>query len=332
MEVDGKEFLRNVSLEQDKERLIQEQRKLEALKRESVMKRSTSTSAEESAYVNLSSKDNNPYKEEENVIEDLMLEPEDPARNKKRYILLGIGLILVFIITILVIRLVSNHDTKEKMENLNPETKELVTDKILDKIDTNEEYQKVIDNKEAMAEMNKLDQTKQNNLNEIVIPNETAQDTSLVIDKPKTIQPPKRDLFGLTKQQTEQPKEIVEVIKPESKKVIEKKAVAKKVVEKKITKPTSVKSLVATTSLTTKSTNVSGYYIQIGAFTKEPSATLLKDISKKGYNYNVHKMTIKGTVYNKVLIGAYPTKDVALRDLDKVKKDFNNKNAYILKF
>ncbi len=329
MEVDGKEFLRNVSLEQDKERLIQEQRKLEALKRESVMKRSSSTPSEESAYVNLSAKDNNPYKEEENVIEDLMLEPEDPAKNKKRYILLGIGLILVFIITILVIRLVSNNDTKEKMENLNPETNALVTDKILDKIDTNEEYQKVIDNKEAMAEMNKLDKTKQNNLNEIVIPNDTAENTSLVIDKPKTIEPPKRDLFGLTKQQTEQAKEVV---KQEPKKVIAKKEVAKKVVEKKVIKPSSVKSLVATTPTTTKSANVSGYYIQIGAFTKEPSKSLLKDISKKGYNYNVHKMTIKGTVYNKVLIGAYPTKDVALGDLDKVKKDFNNKNAYILKF
>ena len=36
MEVDGKEFLRNVGIEQDKERLIQEQQKLEELKRASV--------------------------------------------------------------------------------------------------------------------------------------------------------------------------------------------------------------------------------------------------------------------------------------------------------
>ena len=113
------------------------------------------------------------------------------------------------------------------MENLNPATKELVTDKILDKIDTNEEYQKVIDKKEAMAEMQKLDQTKQNNLNEIVVPNETAQDTPLVIDKPKPTQEPKRDLFGLTKEEVAQKQEVVEVVKPKPKPVAEKKVVTK---------------------------------------------------------------------------------------------------------
>jgi DedD protein len=331
MEVDGKEFLRNVSLEQDKERLIQEQRKLEALKRDSVMKnRSYSAPREESAYVDLSSQDKTPYKEEENIIDDIMLEPEDPEKNKKRYILLGIGLILIFIITILVIRLVSNNDTKEKMENLNPETKELATDKILDKIDTNEEYQKVIDKNSALEEIQKQEKTKQNNLNEIVIPNETAQDTSLMIDKPKSIEEPQRDLFGLTKEEVAQKQEVVEVDKPQPKPVVEKKVVNKLV--EQVKKEVVVKTPVVTAPLTTKSTNVSGYYIQIGAFTKEPDKNLLSSISSKGYDYNVHQMTIKGTVYNKVLIGAYPTKEIALKDLDKVKKDFNNKNAYILKF
>lgn len=331
MEVDGKEFLRNVSLEQDKERLIEEQKKLEALKRESVMKKDYSAPAEEeAAYVNLSAQDTTPYKEEENVIEDLMLEPEDPARNKKRYILLGIGLILIFIITILVIRLVSNNDTKEKMENLNPETKELVTDKILDKIDTNEEYQKVIDQKEAMAEMQKIDQTKKNNLNEIVIPNETTPDTPLVIDKPKPAKQPQRDLFGLTKEEAAQKQEVVKVVKPQP--VVEKKVVAKPIVEKKVMKTVAVKPTVDKTPLTIKTTKVSGYYIQLGAFTKSPDKKLLTSITKKGYNYNVHQMKIKGTLYNKVLIGAYPTRAIALKDLNNVKKDFNNKNAYILKF
>jgi len=328
MEVDGKEFLRNVSLEQDKERLIQEQKRLEALKRESVMKK-TSYEKDDSAFVNLSSDAKNPYEqpeEEKNVIQDLMLEPEDPNKNKKRYILLGLGLVLIFIITILVIRLVSNNDTKEKMENLNPETNELVTDKILDKIDTNEEYQKVIDKNNALEEAKKLDQTAQNNINEIEIPAQPATDTPLVIDKPKTVSEPKRDLFGLDKEATQ--------------KVVTPVAVKPKVVEKKIVpKPTPIvkkelKPVVSTVTkpLTTKSATVAGYYIQIGAFTKEPSKQLLDKIVAKGYNYNVHQMTIKGTVYNKVLIGAYPTKDIALKDLDKVKKDFNNKNAYILKF
>lgn len=328
MEVDGKEFLRNVSLEQDKERLIQEQRKLEALKRDSVMREKEFTPpTEESAYVNLSSENTTPYKEE-NVIEDLMLEPENSEKNKKRYILLGIGLILIFIITILVVRLVSNNETKEKIENLNPTTNELLTDKILNKIDTNEEYQKAIENKETMKEMEKLDQVKQNKLNEIEIPNETVLDTPLVIDKPKPVQKPQRDLFGLTKEQTEQKKKIDAVVKPKIKAPIVKKEVIK-AVEKKIVKPLVVQKPIVTT---TKTTKVAGYYIQIGAFTKTPDKALLSSITKKGYNYNVHKMTIKGRLYNKVLIGAYPTRGIALKDLNNVKKDFNNKNAYILKF
>jgi len=328
MEVDGKEFLRNVSLEQDKERLIQEQRKLEALKRDSVRREKEFTPpTEESAYVNLSSENTTPYKEE-NVIEDLMLEPESSEKNKKRYILLGIGLILIFIITILVVRLVSNNEIKEKMENLNPQTNELLTDKILNKIDTNEEYQKAIDNKKAMKEIQKLDQAKQNKLNEIEIPNETAIDTPLVIDKPKPVQQPQRDLFGLTKEQTAQKQKIATVVQPKITPPAVKKEVIK-AVKKKIVKPVVVKTPTVTT---TKTVKVAGYYIQIGAFTKKPDKALLSSITKKGYNYNVHKMTIKGKLYNKVLIGAYPSREIALKDLNNVKKDFNNKNAYILKF
>jgi len=329
MEVDGKEFLRNVGLEQDKERLIQEQKKLEALKRESVMKERTYNAPnEESAYVNLSTKDKTPYKEEEKSIDDLMLEPEDPAKNKKRYILLGIGLILIFIITILVIRVVSNNDTKEKMENLNPQTKELASDKILDKIDTNEKYQKIIDKKEAMAKMQKEEQTTKNPLNEIVIPIQKPQDTPLVIDKPKKIEKPQRDLFGLTKEEVAQKENTVK-----QKSVAVKETVKKIVAVPKVVKvPNYLKPKVTSkVSHTTKTTHLLGYYIQVGAFTKAPSKKLLSDISKKGYNYKVHTMIIKGTLYNKVLIGSYPTRARALKNLNKIKKDFHNKYAYILK-
>lgn len=329
MEVDGKEFLRNVGLEQDKERLIQEQRKLEALKRESVMKERTySTPNEESAYVNLSINDNTPDKEEEKSIDDLMLEPEDPEKNKKRYILLGIGLILIFIITILVIRLVSNNDTKEKMENLNPKTKELASDKILDKIDTNEKYQKIIDKKEAMSEMQKEEQTAKSPLNEIVIPAKKTQEAPLVIDKPKKIEKPKRDLFGLTKEEVAQKEKVIK----------QKSVVAKETVKKIVAVPKPVKipkyskpKVTPKVHYSTKIINVSGYYIQVGAFTKAPNKKLLRNISKKGYNYKVHKMTIKGTLYHKVLIGSYPTRARALKNLNKIKKDFHNKHAYILK-
>ena len=37
-------------------------------------------------------------------------------------------------------------------------------------------------------------------------------------------------------------------------------------------------------------------------------------------------------MYNKVLIGAYPTKKLALKSIKNIRTDFGNPNAYILKF
>ena len=345
MEVNGKEFMRNVAIEQDKDRLIAEHNKLEQQKRESVMRQqsySNDNQEGDSAYVDLSLNNTPPIEHaEENVIQDLMLDPEDPNKNKKRYIVLGFGLILLFIITLLVIRLISNNDTKEQMENLNPEAKALVTDKILDKIDTNEEYQKVIDRKIALDEASKMDQNKNTTINEINIPNETkVENTPIIIDTPKPKVEPKRDLFGLDKTQQQQA-EVQSVVPAKAKpevKVTPKVEPVKQVVKKQVEKPLSQpkKQIVIApanqTNFTQKATDLSGYFIQIGAFTKEPSNTLLKSISQKGYNYKVHTMSIKGRLYNKVLIGPYPTRETSVNVIEKVRKDFKNPKTYILKF
>jgi len=340
MEVNGKEFMRNVGIEQERDSLIKEQQKLESQKRDAIKRdqdymADNSIDNTDSAYIDLSLNNNIPPVENiPNMIEDIMLEPEDPNKTKKKYIILGIGLILMFVITILVFRLMSNSDTQEKMENLNPDTKEINRDNILDKIDTNEEYQKVIDRKSYLENTEKP----KTDTNDIIVPEEVSQNTPIVIDTPKPKVEPKRDLFGLDKTQKE-----VEVVKvkpktPVSVKVKEvvvpvKKKVVKQVIKKKSApKRKIVVGIPVETNFTKKSVGVSGYYIQLGAFSKKPSDKLLNSISKKGYNYTVHTMTIKGRVYNKVLIGSYKSRSNATKSLSKVKKDFNNKNAYILRF
>ncbi len=347
MEVNGKDFMRNVGLEQDKERLIDEQNKLESLKRDSVKREennlNNNAQDNESAYVDLSINNDHPAQEHENVINDLRLKPEDPNKNKKRYIVLGIGLILLFIITILVIRLISNNDIEDKMENRNPQINELGRDKILDKIDTNEEYQKVIDKKVALEESNMLEAKEKAKINVIDVPSETLENTPIVIDTPKLDEKPKRDLFGLDKTNKIEKEEKVVEIKQKIVSPIEKivevkpKVVVKPKVEKtpKKTGQPKRKILVkspAETNFAKKTSNISGYFIQLGAFTKKPSDKLLNSITKKGYDYTVHTMSIKGKIYNKVLIGSYKTRTNASKVLSKVRKDFNNKNAYILKF
>jgi hypothetical protein len=81
MEVDGKEFLRNVGIEQDKERLAQEQKRLEALKREAFLREEAqnSSNVEDAAFVDLSL-NSAPSTEKpsiESTIEDIKLEQKD---------------------------------------------------------------------------------------------------------------------------------------------------------------------------------------------------------------------------------------------------------------
>jgi DedD protein len=345
MEVNGKEFMRNVGLEQSKERLIEEQNKLEASKRDSIKQDQNYLNdefyKEDSAYVDLSlssMQQSPPEVEETDNINNIFLGQKDQNKNKKKYIVLGIGLVFLFLITILIFRLLSNNDVEEKIENINPEAQELNRDKILNKIDTNEEYQKVIDRKIALDESKNMD--KEVKLKEIIIPEDVSNNTPIVIDTPKSIVEPKRDLFGLdnTTSKPITPQSIQNKIEKKIEKPIKikQKIKAKKKIKKvnSLSKPRRIIAIEPPkeTNFTKKNTNVSGYYIQIGAFTKKPTDKLLNSISQKGYNYTVHSMFIKGKTYNKVLIGSYSSRAKASNLLNKVRKDFNNKNAYILKF
>ena len=70
------------------------------------------------------------------------------------------------------------------------------------------------------------------------------------------------------------------------------------------------------------------FYVQVGAFNKEPSKRLLSVIKNSGFNRPVIKTDAKGT--KKVLIGPYETRaevDVALKKV----KDRINKRAFVIK-
>lgn len=358
MEVNGKEFMRNVGIEQDKERLAQEQKRLEALKREAYLREEESRvkNTENNPFLDLSLNSTSPSnKVDEPTIEDIKLTQDDPNKTKKKYVLLGIALILVFVITILVIRLISNSDTEEKMENLNPQHKEVTADKILDKIDSNQEYQKAIDQNLAKEESQKLDEAKQSAVPDVVLDGEKVENTPLVIETPKPQEELKKDLFGLNEQEKaaetaavqqeveesqssisdiykkmEEADENVTTVTQKTVNVIPKTTQKQSSIEP--AKETKLTKTVPTQK--TKSTSqkaVSGYYIQVGAFTKEPNRKLLEEISSKGFSYVVHPMVVKGTKYNKVLIGAYPTRTAAQNDLNNVKQKLKKSGAYILK-
>lgn len=342
MKVDGNEFLRNVSLEQDKDKLKREQEKLEKKKTDAVKSDDFFNSANNSIDLNLSF-DNNQSPSQEpmddyNHLNDIKLNPDSNEDNKKKYLVLGLALILLFIITIVVVRVLSNNEQEDKLiENQEPKTQleyieKTPKDEELDKIETEEEYEKIIEQKDQY-ENKQIESSKPTAMKkDIILPEPVKEAPPVQIDaEPK--EAPKRDLFGLENEVAQQETKKIEP----AKKVVEKKVnpVVQKKPEPVIYSQPKRKVVIQEpkeTNFTKKTTKVSGYYIQIGSFSKKPSVNYLKNIKNKGYSYTVHPMNIKGKIYNKVLVGAYPTRDVAKSKLSKVRRDFKVPGAYILKF
>lgn len=345
MEVDGKEFMRNVALEQEQEKLRREQQKLKEMRREAVYKKEQNRhEQEEAAYVDLSLDDlgETPIPKQQTTsretIQDIRLDPEDPNKTKKKYILLGLALILVFVITILVIRVISNTGTEDSLDGAAPEQKELITDKILDKIDSNEEFQKAVEKKDAQKEMQQLESQRKEEQPQLDLPKETVKnDTPLLLEIPVK-EEQVRDPLGLDSvPDTQDVQKTVEKQQVAAKdKVIETKntiannqvKIEKKIPELPKVKPTQVKTPAAKAT----SSKVEGYYIQVGAFTKQPAKALLNEISSKGYTYAVHPVNVKGTMYNKVIIGPFPSRTVANQKLPEVKQNLKRSGAYIVRF
>ena len=327
MEVNGKEFLRNVSIEQDKADLTEQREKLDEQKRVSLKKApeyfESHNIDDDSAYVNISDDSSN-LQEDENNLLDIKLAGKNNASSKKKMLLLGIGLIILFIITIIVMRVISNNEQEEELQSTVKPAQNLNKDKILDKIDSIEEYQKVIEksSKQTIEEVQKKD---------IILPEATKETSPIKYEEPSVKKEIKRDLFELEKEVVQKVKEVVIKPKPKPKPHAKPdllKPVTQNKPKRKIVVPPAIE-----TNFTKKATSkVKGYYVQIGAFTKKPADKLLRSITIKGYKYTIHKIEIKGRMYNKVLIGAYPSKNTAKKVLGKIKKDFNNPNAYILKF
>ena len=137
------------------------------------------------------------------------------------------------------------------------------------------------------------------------ISNETIDETIRKIEEKKTVQ----------KEQVKQP--------------VEKKTpVVKETVEKKVETKKSVRDLVDNSS----SEMVNGFFIQVGAFTRKPSDSYINTIRNAKFKYKIYQEEVKGTVYNKVLIGPYSTRAAAAENIEDVKQKLDLSSAFIVKF
>ena len=333
MQIKGEEFMKKVQLQQEREEL---ERKLSELEEVEMTIHEDPVILSRSINTDM----NNNMEQNDHELNNIMLggvSTNANEENKKKYLILGIVLVVLFLLTIIIIRLLSGGATKEdQFTSNNADSSEIK--KLSENSNIEENFQKIINErvkkdsstpmvpeiaKTTDDKLDNLQQSVENNLqgNETIqeeapatITNETLDETIKKIEDKKTVQ----------KEKVVQKKEVTK------EKVVEKEAIVEKeaVVEKKAETKKSVKSLVEAPS-----SDVSkGYFVQIGAFTKKPSDSYINEIRNGGFKYKVYQIEIKGTIYNKVLIGPYSTKGSAGQDVDNIKEKLKVTNAFVVKF
>ncbi|MFA9238698.1 MAG: SPOR domain-containing protein [Candidatus Paceibacteria bacterium] len=333
MQIKGEEFIKKVQLQQEREEL---ERKLSELEEVEMTIHEDPVILSRSINTDM----NNNMEQNDHELNNIMLggvSTNANEENKKKYLILGIVLVVLFLLTIIIIRLLSGGATKEdQFTSNNADSSEIK--KLSENSNIEENFQKIINErvkkdsstpmvpeiaKTTDDKLDNLQQSVENNLqgNETIqeeapatITNETLDETIKKIEDKKTVQ----------KEKVVQKKEVTK------EKVVEKEAIVEKeaVVEKKAETKKSVKSLVEAPS-----SDVSkGYFVQIGAFTKKPSDSYINEIRNGGFKYKVYQIEIKGTIYNKVLIGPYSTKGSAGQDVDNIKEKLKVTNAFVVKF
>lgn len=301
MEIKGDDFLKKIQVHQEREELEQKLNDLEEV---------------EKSINSMPPPSSNRIKQEpdEQELGDIMLETSSNEENKKKYLILGLVLVVLFLFTIIVIRLLTDNSKEDPFTSNNIETEMSQT-----KEDANieENFQKIMN-----------DRVKKNNTeNEDIISEEKLNEI-----KQNVIDEENNSRTAITENDLDR---TIEKIKEKKKQeVVEKQVVAQKPVVKKEepqineTPSRSVKELVQTSS----NSKPVGYFVQIGAFSKKPSDKYINNIRNAGLKYKVYQVDVKGKLYNKVLIGPYSSRATAKNNVDDIKKKLNISSAYVLKF
>jgi hypothetical protein len=285
MKVSGENFLKNLEIEMEKNKLREQTDNLDQQKEESIQFSINSNSYETTTDANIDELDN------------IVLNKRD--NNKQKYIILGFALVLLFLITVLVIRLVSQPNKQ------NAFTDNVIEDQFLNTFD---------DDKKRVNIDNKLDI----NTIEKIIP-----EKSKTAIRKKTNKEIKSDIFEINKKKTVEENNIKQIFKPTKK--IEKKVIAIKEPIKQIL----VKKLPIKLPNKNKTQN---YYIQIGAFLETPDKTFINILKKNKLNYIFRKVKIKNKKFTKILIGPYGSRLNAEQYLNEIRITVKNKSAFIIGF
>lgn len=320
MQISGDDFLKKVQLKQEGEEL---KRKLNELNQaESNMQNLNLSNSLNSAYNSDNSyeeiqrlQNNIELENSNNEFDSLILEKRsNRSDNKKKYLMLGAILLVLFLLTVVIVGLLSNKD--KKGDPFMPQDLSSSDTNISKESSIEESYQKILDDTNRKSAEQSLEDLKENdsldNLNSI----------KEIVEEPKETTITNEDL-DKTIQKIEEKKSVAPVVKVEEKKAPstqnEPKKSIRELVEGKSTQNSATKTVETTTS-TSK-----GFYVQIGAFKNRPDSAYLQKIKQNGFEYKI----IEESNLNKLLIGPYSSRANANTQMPNIKTKLNIQSAFI---
>lgn len=269
---------------------------------------------EQSGY---SQKDSRQYSNETNSeLEDILLSANSSSTDKKKYIILAASLIVLFLLVLILVKVFSGSSEETLTEE---KTEQISQDKALEGQSIEQEYQRIINErlKKLQEQKESENQTTQNT---DVAP--TTQEQPIVTEtQTAPVETPVQDV---------QQQEVVSPVKVEKPKTQTPKVVVPKVETPKQTTVTTTQPKQTTT--TTSTAALKGYFIQVGAFSKEPSQEFLTKIKTSGYQYKIYQDLVNGIMYNKVLVGPYNSNVEARSQIENIKRVLGLNSAFVLGF
>ena len=334
MQIIGDDFVKKVQLKQEKEEL---EKKLSELDETRIsMGNINLTNNLNNAYKGIDNNDDmnemnrlqqNINYDDSNEFDNIMLNQQQGGEdNKKKYLILGIVLVVLFLLTIIIIRLLTSDSKKEDPFTSNNQSSSEMKTLSENSGNIEDRYQRILDdkakkdstepvvNQQINTSNDRLDMIKETkeeaklaqneNFSDSSIPNETLDETIKKIEEKK--QNPKTSETtpsASTKTQTEPKKSIRDLVEGN-----------------------------APSKSTNQEATGSDYFIQIGAFSKRPSESYLKNITNQGFKYKVIQEDVKGSTFNKLLIGPYSSRAAASNDVSAVKNKLNIQNTFIVNY
>lgn len=333
MQIKGNEFLKNVQIKQEREELEKKLRELESANSSNSYIAPEQSSEELAPFLQqeqLNVYQNTQQTQQQNInpseheLENIMLGTSSFSNeeNKKKYLILGVVLVVLFLLTIIIIRLLTSDSNKEDSFTSNG-AKSSETKSLSDNNSIEENFQKIINDRakkdsEQMVDPSRL--SAEERLNNI-----QTNEENPTLERGNFQEEP-------TNQVTISNETLDETIKKieEKKAVIKQEPVKKEVVQAKIEPKKSIQDLIGKTS--TEMSTGSGYFVQVGAFTKKPSDSFINSIRNAKLKYKIYQHEVKGVLYNKVLIGPYSSKESASQSVGTIKESLNITNAHVVKF